>query len=107
MTAKKKQAIGKNEKKEKVTLDLGKTKKQVVADFGKHNKDDGSAPVQIAILSFEIAKLTEHLRLHRKDNHSRRGLLLKVGRRRKLINYFQKKDPEKCRALLTELGIRG
>ncbi|MBR3867384.1 MAG: 30S ribosomal protein S15 [Butyricicoccus sp.] len=71
-----------------------------------HATDTGSPEVQVAILTARIAELTEHLKVHPKDNHSRRGLLKMVGQRRKMLNYLMKKDVERYRALIAKLGIR-
>lgn len=71
-----------------------------------HETDTGSPEVQIAILTARIAELTEHLKVHKKDNHSRRGLLKMVGKRRRLLDYLAKKDIERYRAIIAKLGIR-
>ncbi|MBQ8277664.1 MAG: 30S ribosomal protein S15 [Butyricicoccus sp.] len=71
-----------------------------------HATDTGSPEVQVAILTARISELTEHLKVHPKDNHSRRGLLKMVGQRRKMLNYLMKKDVERYRALIAKLGIR-
>jgi small subunit ribosomal protein S15 len=81
-------------------------KQELVAKFGKGDSDTGSAEVQIALLTDRINSLTEHLRTHGKDHHSRRGLLMMVGKRRRLLNYLQRKDLEGYRALIRELGLR-
>jgi small subunit ribosomal protein S15 len=81
-------------------------KQELVARFGKAEGDTGSAEVQIALLTERINSLTEHLRTHGKDHHSRRGLLMMVGKRRRLLNYLQRKDLEGYRALIRELGLR-
>ena len=81
-------------------------KQEIVAQFGDTPTDTGSTRVQIALLTQRINDLTEHLRDHAKDHHSRRGLLMLVGQRRRLLNYFQKKDLEGYRALIQELGLR-
>ena len=81
-------------------------KQQIVGQHGKSAADTGSAEVQIALLTKRINDLTEHLRQHSKDHHSRRGLLKLVGRRRRLLNYLQRKDLEGYRALIKELGLR-
>lgn len=80
--------------------------KEIVAKFGDGDKDTGSASVQIAILTTRINALTEHLKTHPKDNHSRRGLLLMVGKRRRLLDYMIKNDPQKYTKLIEELNIR-
>jgi small subunit ribosomal protein S15 len=88
-------------------LALSKEAKQDATNrFGKNAKDTGSPEVQIAMLTERINGLTEHLRTHKKDHYSRRGLLTLVGRRRRFLNYLQKKDVEGYRALIKELGLR-
>ena len=81
-------------------------KQELIAKFGDSPTDTGKAEVQIALLTARINDLTEHLRAHRKDHHSRRGLLMLVGRRRRFLNYLQRSDLERYRALLRELGLR-
>ncbi|MGZ4269979.1 MAG: 30S ribosomal protein S15 [Solirubrobacteraceae bacterium] len=81
-------------------------KAELTKQFGANEQDTGNTRVQIALLSARISDLTEHLRAHKKDHHSRRGLLMLVGRRRRLLNYMQKKDLEGYRALIKELGLR-
>jgi small subunit ribosomal protein S15 len=81
-------------------------KKELVSQYRKHDGDTGSPEVQIAILTNRIAYLTEHFKLHKKDHHSRRGLLQLVGRRRRLLDYLRKVDLERYRAVLDRLGIR-
>jgi small subunit ribosomal protein S15 len=81
-------------------------KREVVEQFGKDANDTGATEVQIALLTRRINDLTEHLRAHKHDHHSRRGLLMLVGRRRRFLNYLQKKDLERYRSLIRELGLR-
>jgi small subunit ribosomal protein S15 len=81
-------------------------KREITAKFGENEKDTGDTRVQIALLTERINDLTNHLREHRKDHHSRRGLLMLVGRRRRLLNYLQRSDLERYRAILRELGLR-
>jgi small subunit ribosomal protein S15 len=81
-------------------------KQEHVAKHGKHGTDTGSAHVQVGMLTQRINELTEHLRTHAKDHNARRGLLKLVGRRRRFLNYLQKKDLEGYRALIKELGLR-
>jgi small subunit ribosomal protein S15 len=81
-------------------------KRAVVEQFGKDANDTGATEVQIAMLTRRINDLTEHLRSHKHDHHSRRGLLMLVGRRRRFLNYLQKKDLERYRSLIRELGLR-
>lgn len=81
-------------------------KQQLIDEHKVHDTDTGSPEVQIAILTENIANLTEHLRVHKKDHHSRRGLLKMVGQRRKLLEYLRKKDVNRYRALIDKLGLR-
>jgi small subunit ribosomal protein S15 len=81
-------------------------KREVVERFGKDANDTGATEVQIALLTRRINDLTEHLRAHKHDHHSRRGLLMLVGRRRRFLNYLQKNDLERYRSLIRELGLR-
>lgn len=81
-------------------------KTAVIADNKTHENDTGSPEVQVAILTARIQQLTEHLKVHKHDNHSRRGLLKMVGKRRKLLDYLAKKDIERYRALIAKLGLR-
>ncbi len=81
-------------------------KAEIAVKHGRNPSDTGSAEVQIAVLTASINQLTEHLKTHKKDHHSRRGLLLQVGRRRSLLNYLQRNDLERYRKLLSELGLR-
>lgn len=79
---------------------------EIVTKFGKSPTDTGASDVQIALLSARIAYLTEHLREHSKDHHSRRGLLKLVGRRRRLLDYVKRRDLDGYRKLIAELGLR-
>ncbi len=81
-------------------------KEAIVKKYAKNEKDTGSAEVQIAILTEEINRLTEHLKQNKQDNHSRRGLLKKVGQRRSLLNYLVKTDVTRYRAIVKKLGLR-
>ncbi|MCL4512710.1 MAG: 30S ribosomal protein S15 [Candidatus Eremiobacteraeota bacterium] len=81
-------------------------KAKLIKTYQKHEKDTGSAEVQIAILTARINQLTEHLKMHKKDHHSRRGLLLMVGKRERLKSYLRKKDPVKYKSVVEELGLR-
>ncbi len=81
-------------------------KREVIQQFGKSETDTGSPEVQIALLTRRINHLTEHLREHKHDHHSRRGLLMLVGQRRRLLNYLQAKDLDRYRSLIQELGLR-
>nr|MBN2277936.1 30S ribosomal protein S15 [candidate division Zixibacteria bacterium] len=81
-------------------------KEQIISEYRLHDKDTGSPEVQIAILSDEINGLTEHLKIHRKDFHCRRGMLKKVGQRRRLLDYLKDRDIESYRHLITQLNIR-
>ena len=81
-------------------------KQEIIEQFHTHETDTGSPEVQIALLSYEIAHLTEHLQTHKKDFHSRQGLLKMIGRRRSLLNYLKSKDIDRYRTILTKLGLR-
>lgn len=84
----------------------GATKEEIIAQYATSENDTGSPEVQIALLTNRIAHLTEHLKEHKHDHHSRRGLLLLVGQRRRLLNYVQKTDIERYRSLIDRLGLR-
>ena len=79
---------------------------ELIKEFGKNEKDSGSAEVQVAILSERIRNLTEHLKVHKKDNHTRRGLMMLIGKRRGLLKYIKSNDIEAYRVLIKKLGIR-
>jgi small subunit ribosomal protein S15 len=81
-------------------------KKEIVSKHGRGDNDTGSAEVQVALLTARINELNEHLRTHTKDHHSRRGLLMLVGKRRRLLQYLQRSDLDRYRALIKELGLR-
>ena len=81
-------------------------KADIAAKYARTPGDTGSADVQVAVLTASINQLTEHLKIHKKDHHSRRGLLLQVGQRRRLLGYLQKTDLERYRKLISELGLR-
>jgi small subunit ribosomal protein S15 len=81
-------------------------KLEIVKKYGRSEQDTGSAQVQVAMLTERINQLTDHLRTHKHDHHSRRGLLKLVGRRRRFLNYLQKNDLEAYRALIRQLGLR-
>ncbi|MFC6087257.1 30S ribosomal protein S15 [Sphaerisporangium aureirubrum] len=81
-------------------------KKQIISEYGTGDGDTGSPEVQVALLSKRISELTEHLKTHKHDHHSRRGLLLLVGRRRRLLKYLMSKDIERYRSLIERLGLR-
>jgi small subunit ribosomal protein S15 len=78
----------------------------VIQKFGRGDNDTGSPEVQVALLTARINELTEHLREHKKDHHSRRGLLMLVGQRRRLLNYLNRRDVDRYRGLVQELGLR-
>ena len=80
--------------------------KTVVEEYGTHATDTGSPEVQAALLTERINHLTEHLKVHKKDHHSRRGLLMMVGKRRRLLRYLQEQDVERYRSLIARLGLR-
>ena len=81
-------------------------KAELIKEFGKDANDSGSAEVQVAILTERIRELTEHVKVHKKDHHTRRGLLMLVGKRRRLLSYIKERDIENYRQLIAKLGIR-
>ncbi|MHB1457424.1 MAG: 30S ribosomal protein S15 [Armatimonadota bacterium] len=81
-------------------------KSTIIGDYKTHEGDTGSAEVQVALLTARINLLTEHLKQHKKDHHSRRGLLMMVGQRRRLLNYLSNKDIERYRSVISRLGLR-
>jgi small subunit ribosomal protein S15 len=81
-------------------------KKELIDRFKLHEKDTGSPEVQIGLLTNRITYLTEHVKVHKKDHHSRRGLLMMVGRRRRLLNYVKGKDIKRYRTIIKDLGLR-
>ena len=81
-------------------------KTSIIDEYRTHEGDTGSAEVQVALLTARVNQLTEHLKQHKKDHHSRRGLLIMVGQRRRLLNYLSKKDIERYRSLISRLGLR-
>ena len=82
-------------------------KSSIIAEYKRGDADTGSAEVQVALLTQRIRDLTEHLKMHKKDHHTRRGLLKLVGQRRRLLNYLKKVDIERYRTVVAQLGIRG
>ncbi|MDR2035521.1 MAG: 30S ribosomal protein S15 [Coriobacteriales bacterium] len=88
-------------------MPIGKERKQeLIEEFGKDASDSGSAEVQVAILTERIRELTEHLKIHKKDHHTRRGLLMLVGKRRRLLTYIKRNDVLRYRELIARLSIR-
>ncbi|MBW3562348.1 MAG: 30S ribosomal protein S15 [Actinobacteria bacterium] len=85
---------------------LPETKQEIIDSFAQHEGDTGSPEVQVALLTARINHLTEHLKVHDKDHHSRRGLLQMVGKRKRLLGYLRDEDIERYRALISELGLR-
>ncbi len=81
-------------------------KQEIIEKFATHQQDTGSPEVQVALLTHRVKYLTDHLRTHRKDHHSRRGLLKLVGKRRRLLNYLRRKDIDRYRELIAALGLR-
>ncbi|CAN5429843.1 30S ribosomal protein S15 [soil metagenome] len=81
-------------------------KQELIGKYGRSDTDTGSAEVQVALLTERINELTEHLRSHRKDHHSRRGLLMLVGKRRRLLRYLQRSDLDRYREVVADLGLR-
>ena len=97
---------GNSSKKGELSMLLKEEKTAIIEKNRLHETDTGSPEVQIAILSERIATLTEHLKIHKKDNHSRRGLLKMVGRRRNLLNYLERTDIERYRKIISDLNLR-
>ena len=85
---------------------MAEAKQTIIEKYRVHEHDTGSSEVQVALLTNRINYLTEHLKVHKKDHHSRRGLLMMVGRRRRLLNYIKTRNIEEYRALIQKLGIR-
>ena len=85
---------------------LFRSKRELIDKYGRSEGDTGSTEVQVALLTERINELTEHLRTHSKDHHSRRGLLKMVGKRRRLLRYLERNDLERYRSLVAELGLR-
>ncbi|MCH7669948.1 MAG: 30S ribosomal protein S15 [Acidobacteria bacterium] len=83
-----------------------KDTKTIVEEYGTHDTDTGSPEVQVALLTERIAHLTDHLRVHKKDQHSRRGLIMMVGKRRRLLAYLRGQDVERYRSVIAKLGLR-
>ncbi len=81
-------------------------KSELIGKYGRADKDTGSAEVQVALMTERINELTKHLRTHAKDHHSRRGLLMLVGKRRRMLRYLEQSDLERYRALVADLGLR-
>ena len=104
-----KKAVPKGKKQlkaEKAANRVRKSKKEIIGDHGDHAKDTGSVPVQVALLTEKINDLTDHLKMHPKDDHSRRGLLHSVSQRRKLLSYLKDKSKDVYEALIAKLGLR-
>ena len=95
-----------NDYKEKLLALAPEIKKQIITDYATHEGDTGSPEVQVALLSRRISDLTEHFKEHTHDHHSRRGLLLLVGQRRRLLGYLREIDIERYRSLIERLGLR-
>ena len=87
-------------------MSLEETKQEIIEKYGKTPGDTGSPEVQVALLTARISDLTEHLNVHKKDHHSRRGMLKMVGQRRGLLDYLKKTDIERYRAIVEKLGLR-
>jgi len=83
-----------------------KTKQEIIKEYGKSDTDTGSAEVQVALLSNRIDHLTDHLKTHKKDHHTRRGLLMLVGKRKRLLQYLQNQNVQRYRDLIDKLGLR-
>ncbi len=99
-------AAARNPERHRMSEITDRAKPSVIAEHKLHDTDTGSPEVQIALLSQRIDHLTEHLKVHKRDFHSRRGLLMLVGRRRRLLDYLAKNDVERYRALIAKLGLR-
>ena len=82
------------------------TKEKIIKEFGKSEKDTGSTEVQVALLTQRINDLTDHLKVHKKDHHTRRGLLMLVGKRKRLLQYLENQDVERYRSIIDKLGLR-
>lgn len=83
-----------------------KTTQEIISEYGQHDSDTGSPEVQVALLTERIKHLTEHMKEHKHDFHSQRGLLMLVGKRRRLLNYLKRQDVERYRSLIAALGLR-
>ena len=83
-----------------------KTKQEIIKEYGKSDTDTGSAEVQVALLSSRIDHLTDHLKTHKKDHHTRRGLFMLVGKRKRLLQYLQNQDVQRYRDIIEKLGLR-
>lgn len=83
-----------------------KTTQEIISEYGQHDSDTGSPEVQVALLTERIKHLTEHMQQHKHDFHSQRGLLMLVGKRRRLLNYLRRQDVERYRSLIASLGLR-
>ncbi len=83
-----------------------KTTQEIITEFGTHPSDTGSPEVQVALMTERVTHLTEHLREHKHDHHGRRGLLMIVGKRRRMLNYLKRQDVERYRKLIADLGLR-
>jgi len=102
--------ISKRDKERRDELEVALTSKEkqmVISKYQLHDRDTGSPEVQIALLTERINHLNEHFKIHKKDHHSRRGLLKMVGQRRKLLRYLNKTDPSRYKELIKKLGLRG
>ncbi|MEI7942312.1 MAG: 30S ribosomal protein S15 [Candidatus Riflemargulisbacteria bacterium] len=86
---------------------IDKQKSEIIEEYKIHDRDTGSPEVQVAILTKKINHLVEHLKINKKDNHSRRGLLLMVGQRKRLLKYLNLKSPERYKEVVSRLGLRG
>ena len=94
-------------KERDIAMTISKEQKaEIIKEFGKTEQDSGSAEVQVALLTARIKDLTEHVKVHKKDHHTRRGLLMLVGKRRRLLTYIKDRDIDKYRELIKKLGIR-
>jgi small subunit ribosomal protein S15 len=98
--------VSKRMKEDGTLAYTAETKKGLIEKYKKHDSDTGSPEVQIGLLTHRITYLTEHLKVHKKDHHSRRGLLMLVGKRRRLLNYVKRNDVQRYRSIIETLGLR-
>jgi small subunit ribosomal protein S15 len=103
---KRKKIVSNHFKEDETLAYTAETKKELIEKYKKHDSDTGSPEVQIGLLTHRISYLTEHLKVHKKDHHSRRGLLMLVGKRRRLLNYVKGNDVQRYRSIIETLGLR-
>jgi small subunit ribosomal protein S15 len=103
---KRKTLVSNHFKEDETLAYTAETKKELIEKYKQHDSDTGSPEVQIGLLTHRISYLTEHLKVHKKDHHSRRGLLMLVGKRRRLLNYVKGNDVQRYRSIIETLGLR-